>query len=54
MPAVAGARSIGIGTNIGEVACPSYEVTVFDMQTFEVVNRYPSVGPATRLLAPAA
>ena len=40
-----GGRLLGIGTNIGEVDCPSYEVTVFDMESFEVVKRIPVAGP---------
>ena len=38
-------RLLGIGTNIGEADCPSYEVTVFDMSSFEVVKRIPVIGP---------
>lgn len=38
-------RSVGIGTNIGEVDCKSFEVTVFDMSSFEVVKRIPVIGP---------
>jgi len=38
-------RLVGIGTNMGEVDCKSYEVTVFDMNTFEVVKRIPVIGP---------
>lgn len=38
-------RLLGFGTNIGEDDCKSYEVTVFDMQTFEVVKRIPVIGP---------
>lgn len=38
-------RVLGIGTNIGEWPCQSYEVTVFDMDTFEVVKRIPVLGP---------
>jgi len=38
-------RLLGIGTNIGSRACESYEVTVFDMETFEVVKRIPVIGP---------
>lgn len=38
-------RLLGIGTNIGEVDCPSYEVTVFDMESFDVVKRIPVIGP---------
>jgi len=38
-------RLLGIGTNIGEDKCPSYEVTVFDMSTFDVVRRIPVIGP---------
>ncbi len=38
-------RLLGIGTNIGSHPCKSYEVTVFDMKTFEVVRRIPVLGP---------
>ena len=38
-------RLLGIGTNIGSHSCKSYEVTVFDMDTFEVVKRIPVLGP---------
>ena len=38
-------RLVGIGTNMGEEDCKSYEVTVFDMATFEVVKRIPVIGP---------
>jgi DNA-binding beta-propeller fold protein YncE len=38
-------RLLGIGTNIGEADCASYEVTVFDMETFDVVKRVPVIGP---------
>jgi len=38
-------RLLGIGTNIGSLSCKSYEVTVFDMGTFEVVKRIPVLGP---------
>lgn len=38
-------RLLGIGTNIGEADCQSFEVTVFDMQNFEVVKRIPVIGP---------
>ena len=38
-------RLLGIGTNIGSKPCKSYEVTVFDMKTFEVVKRIPVLGP---------
>lgn len=38
-------RMLGIGTNIGEADCASHEVTVFDMETFEVVRRIPVIGP---------
>ena len=38
-------RLLGIGTNIGTRSCESYEVTVFDMKTFEVVKRIPVIGP---------
>ena len=35
-------RLVGIGTNIGDAGCKSFEVTVFDMSTFEVVKRIPT------------
>ena len=38
-------RLLGVGTNIGGGACERHEVTVFDMQTFEVVKRIPVIGP---------
>ena len=38
-------RLLGIGTNIGELDCESYEVTVFDMETFQVVKRILVIGP---------
>ncbi len=38
-------RLVGIGTNMGEADCKSFEVTVFDMETFEVVKRIPVIGP---------
>ncbi len=38
-------RLIGIGTNIGEDDCKSFEVTVFDMENFEVIKRIPVIGP---------
>ncbi len=38
-------RLLGIGTNIGEANCKSYEATVFDMKTFEVVKRIAVDGP---------
>jgi len=38
-------RLLGIGTNIGSRPCKSYEVTVFDMDTFEVFKRIPVLGP---------
>jgi len=38
-------RLLGIGTNIGGRPCKPYEVTVFDMETFEVVKRIPVIGP---------
>ncbi len=38
-------RVLGIGTNIGARPCEPYEVTVFDMDTFEVVKRIPVLGP---------
>ena len=38
-------RLLGIGTNIGARPCEPYEVTVFDMDTFEVVKRIPVLGP---------
>jgi hypothetical protein len=39
-------RSLGIGTNIGVNACDPPEVTVFDMDTFEVVKCIPVLGPS--------
>lgn len=36
---------LGVGTNIGEADCKSFEVTVFDMSTFDVVKRIPVLGP---------
>lgn len=38
-------RLLGIGTNIGVRPCEPYEVTVFDMETFEVIKRIPVLGP---------
>jgi len=38
-------RLLGIGTNIGSRPCEPYEVTVFDMDTFEIVKRIPVLGP---------
>jgi DNA-binding beta-propeller fold protein YncE len=38
-------RMLGIGTNIGSRPCEPHEVTVFDMETFEVVERIPVAGP---------
>lgn len=38
-------RLLGIGTNIGEADCKSFEVTVFDMESFEPVARIPVAGP---------
>ncbi|MCK9515483.1 MAG: cytochrome D1 domain-containing protein [Ottowia sp.] len=38
-------RLLGIGTNMGEEDCASFEVTVFDMSTFDVVKRIPVIGP---------
>lgn len=38
-------RLVGVGTNMGEEDCKSYEVTVFDMSTFEVAKRIPVIGP---------
>ena len=38
-------KLLGIGTNIGSHPCKSHEVTVFDMETFEVVKRIPVLGP---------
>jgi DNA-binding beta-propeller fold protein YncE len=38
-------RLLGIGTNIGVSPCEPYEVTVFDMDTFEVIKRIPVLGP---------
>lgn len=41
----AGERLLGIGTNIGEADCQGFEVTVFDMDSFELVKRIPVIGP---------
>jgi mono/diheme cytochrome c family protein/DNA-binding beta-propeller fold protein YncE len=38
-------RLLGIGTNIGASNCKQHEVTVFDMENFEVVKRIPVIGP---------
>lgn len=38
-------RLVGIGTNIGEADCKAFEVTVFDMTSFDVVKRIPVIGP---------
>lgn len=38
-------RLLGIGTNIGTRPCEPHEVTVFDMDSFEVVKRIPVAGP---------
>jgi DNA-binding beta-propeller fold protein YncE len=38
-------RLLGIGTNIGSQSCKSHEITIFDMDTFEVVKRVPVIGP---------
>jgi mono/diheme cytochrome c family protein/DNA-binding beta-propeller fold protein YncE len=38
-------RLLGIGTNIGTRPCEPREVTVFDMNSFEVVKRIPVAGP---------
>lgn len=38
-------RILGIGTNIGARPCEPHEVTVFDMERFEVVKRIPVQGP---------
>ncbi|RIK93464.1 MAG: cytochrome C [Burkholderiales bacterium] len=38
-------RLLGFGTNIGENDCRSFEVTVFDMDSFDVVERIPVIGP---------
>ena len=38
-------RLVGIGTNIGEADCKQFEVTVFDMSSFDVVKRIPVIGP---------
>jgi len=38
-------RLLGIGTNIGVSPCEPYQVTVFDMDTFEVIKRIPVLGP---------
>lgn len=40
-----GGRLLGIGTNMGEIDCKSFEVTVFDMDSFELVRRIPVIGP---------
>lgn len=40
-----GGRLLGFGTNIGEANCKSFEVTVFDMSSFDVVKRIPVIGP---------
>ena len=40
-----GGRMLGIGTNMGEAECKAYEVTVFDMDSFEVIKRIPVIGP---------
>ncbi len=40
-----GGRLLGIGTNIGQDECKSFEVTVFDMERFEVVKRIAVAGP---------
>ena len=36
---------LGVVTNIGTRACKPHEVTVFDMESFEVVRRIPVIGP---------
>lgn len=38
-------RLLGIGTNIGTTPCEPHEVTVFDMESFEVVKHIPVIGP---------
>lgn len=38
-------RLLGVGTNMGEEDCDDFEVTVFDMESFEVVKRIPVIGP---------
>lgn len=38
-------RMLGIVTNIGSRPCTPHEVTVFDMNSFEVVKRIPVIGP---------
>ena len=38
-------RMLGVVTNIGTRACKPHEVTVFDMESFEVVRRIPVIGP---------
>lgn len=38
-------RLLGFGTNIGTRPCAPREVTVFDMNSFEVVKRIPVAGP---------
>lgn len=39
-------RTLGIGTNMAVSACDLPEVTVFDMDTFDVVKRIPVLGPS--------
>ncbi len=38
-------RTLGIGTNIGTPVTGEYFVTVFDMESFEVVKQIPVLGP---------
>lgn len=40
-----GGRLLGFGTNMGDADCGAYEVTVFDMASWEVVRRIPVIGP---------
>jgi len=38
-------RLLGFGTNMGEEGCKSQELTVFDMDNYDVVARIPVIGP---------
>lgn len=38
-------RLLGFGTNMGEQGCKSFEVTVFDMESYDLVARIPVIGP---------
>jgi nitrite reductase (NO-forming)/hydroxylamine reductase len=40
-----GGRTLGVGTNIGIRVTGEHYVTVFDMETFEVVKQIPVLGP---------